>query len=684
MSDTYRADIDGLRAVSIGLVVAYHAGVDTVAGGYVGVDVFFVISGFLITRLLLGELERTGTISLRGFIARRARRLLPLAGVVLSATALAVGVLSAPVDRGRLFDDITSAAVFVANWRFAASATDYSDISVAESPVNHWWSLAVEEQFYVIWPLVILAVVAILRRWRRISVPTGLTIAVATIVAVSLAASIRLTENLGPAAYYVTPLRVWELGLGALLATLLASRPRRELVLSRWVRELLSAGGLVAILVCAGLYDASTPFPGSAAIIPVLATVAVLIAGHSGPTVTGSILSRRAFVRVGQWSYAWYLWHWPAIAVAILLAERYGWAWSSGYVTAGAVIGSLILAAGSYCVIERPIRHAAVLSRRYSPSIAVGAAAVVAPLAVTGIMAATIDHGDDEFVLASGAIAMSPSAAAEDVVDLPGSEDCNATIVESSPGADCIFGDPDGTVEIVVIGDSHAQHWLPALDAIGRRRSWVVHAHTKSACAAIDIPIMNRRLERRYEECATWHDELGPILTSLDVDLVVLVNTHGYARLLIDDDDDEVTDPMDIATRWSAAAEATFTRLLDSTTTVVRLGDTPWSPEDVPGCLSRHPTRPENCSFTRDEHSHRDRMLLDAERAAVARLGLEDRVRFLDPTPIVCPDSLCQSVRGDGTVVYRDSHHLTQTFSRRAADDLAVLLSPVVQARRVG
>jgi hypothetical protein len=299
-------------------------------------------------------------------------------------------------------------------------------------------------------------------------------------------------------------------------------------------------------------------------------------------------------------------------------------------------------------------------------------------------MAATIDRGDDEFVLASGAMAMSPSAAADDVVDLAGSEDCNATIVESSPGADCIFGDPDGTVEIVLIGDSHAQHWLPALDAIGRQRSWAVHAHTKSACAAIDTPIMNRRLERRYEECATWHDELEAIVADLDIDVIVLVNTHGYARLLLDDDGDEVTEPMDIAARWSAAAEATFTRLLDSATRVIRLGDTPWSPHDVPGCLSRHPTRPENCSFTRDEHSHRDRVLLDAERAAVARLGLEDRIRFLDPTPIVCPRSPCPSVRRDGTVVYRDSHHLTQTFSQRAANDLAALLSPVVETLRAG
>lgn len=684
MSRTYRADVDGLRAVSIGLVVAFHAGVDALAGGYVGVDVFFVLSGYLITGLLLAEAERTGRISLRQFVARRARRLLPLAGVVLAVTTVIVGWLSAPVDRPRLFDDLRAAALFVANWRFASSATDYSDVTVTDSPVNHWWSLAVEEQFYLVWPLVILGLVMFARRRsgdRDRSLLRPLTTAmILVVIAASLTASVVLTERLGPAAYYLTHTRLWELGVGALLATVLRRRDGREIVLDRALREPLAVAGLTAIVVAAMAYDATTPFPGTAAILPVAGTAAMILAGSGGVTFVGRVLSLRPMVRLGQWSYAWYLWHWPAIGIALLAADRYGWGWSTGSVTAVAVSVSLALAAVSHRYVENPIRHASFLAAVPRRSVAAGLIAVAAPVALATTLTATLDTGDEQFVLASGVVAMSPQQAAEDTVDLPGSNDCNATIVEDTPGVDCVFGDPEGTLDVVLIGDSHAQHWLPALDVIGRERSWRIHARTKSACGAIPVVIWNDRLERRYRECEVWHDALDTILADLRPDLVVAVNTHGYARLLLDESGDLVEDPDEITERWAIESQRSFARWLDMASGVVRLGDTPWPTQDVPRCLSEHPDDPTNCAFDREARARRDRVLLDAERIAIAGLDADDRIAILDPTTIVCPEPICQVVRPDGTVVFRDGHHLTQTFSVTIAEDLAELLAPTVTA----
>lgn len=217
-SAVFRPDIEGMRAIAIGLVLVYHAGVRQLPGGFVGVDVFFVISGFLITSLLVRELESTGRISLSRFYARRAKRLLPATGLVLVATAILTWWTVSAVDWRAFGMDIVSAALYIVNWRLADRSVDYLAEDVGASPVQHFWSLAVEEQFYIVWPLLIVALAWWLRRHGRLRLRPVLTAGILAVIVPSLAYSVYLTANSPATAFFVTPTRLWELGIGALAA----------------------------------------------------------------------------------------------------------------------------------------------------------------------------------------------------------------------------------------------------------------------------------------------------------------------------------------------------------------------------------------------------------------------------------------------------------------------------------
>ena len=318
--DRFRADIEGLRAVAVVLVVAFHAGVGLVPGGFVGVDVFFVLSGFLITGLLIEEIARTGTISLGDFYARRVRRLLPLATLVLAATAAATYILVPPIDRRGVAGDIIGSALWSANWRFAAESTQYM-ADTDKSPVLHYWSLAVEEQFYIVWPLLLLVLVGAgglaLRSWpvafRRIA------LSLAVVIAGSLWLSWSQTGASSPFAYFGLHTRAWELGIGAALALL---RPMLPL-LTRPAAQVAAVAGICAVVGSAAIMNEATPFPGTAALVPVLGTALLVAAGARLPDgVVSSTLSRPIARYVGRVSYAWYLWHWPVLVLATATLGR--------------------------------------------------------------------------------------------------------------------------------------------------------------------------------------------------------------------------------------------------------------------------------------------------------------------------------------------------------------------------
>ncbi len=695
---SYRADIDGLRAVSILLVVAFHAGVARFSGGYVGVDVFFVLSGYLITGLLLKEYDTRGRIRLTEFYARRARRLLPMAAIVLSVTTAAGLWVLPPLSRVELLEDARAAALYVANWRYSSQATAYSDAEVTDSLLLHYWSLSVEEQYYVLWPLLIVAAASLVARNTGMRFRPTLLTMLGTVVAASLAASLLLTERMGPAAYYATHTRLWEMGVGALLAFGVPHLHR----LPRWAAEVLSVAGVTAIVAAAASYGADSAFPGWLALVPVLGTAAVIIGGHGERTVLSSLLSLSPMTALGRWSYGWYLWHWPAIGLALLWNEQQAVPVSRGTVVAGAVVGSLVLAIGSYRLVETPLRYAAWLRRGVRPSLAMGATLTLAPVALIGVAlladtglggtavtATGSGPGDEDVTLARAQgwelgvpqTPMTPAEAAEDRGDL-GRPSCHVRQPDTTPASPqgCTFGDPDGSVLVVLAGDSHAHHWLPALDVIGRERGFAVLLVSKSACTPIDVPIWSRSFERPYSECAEWREATFDLVRSLErpLAMVVIGRSQGYRDILLDSGESRVDDLSEATHLWRDGSYRTLNAWAQLSPLVVVLRDIPRARDDVPTCLSDNPSSPERCSLDLTQDWGSDAWQYSGEWSAAQTLDAD--IAFVDPTPLVCDARECPMVTEAGIIKYRDRHHLTATFARSLAPGLDNLLPAISPA----
>ncbi|MEO7369352.1 MAG: acyltransferase, partial [Ilumatobacteraceae bacterium] len=356
----FRGDIEGLRAVAVLAVLAYHAKLGPFHGGYVGVDVFFVISGYLITLLLLRDLRASGPRALPEFWARRARRLLPGSFVVLVATLVIGRLVLDPLAQRDLMRDGLAATTFTVNIVFAHRQNDYFSAQLAPSPLLHFWSLAVEEQFYLGWPLLMLAATRVRRaaRW----VPAAL---IATLAVVSLMLCIRLTPHHRSAAFFLLPTRAWELLAGAALAvggTMPNRVPGALRACGGWL-------GLAVIVATATRFTDLTRFPGAAAILPVAATVLVLAAGSDDyPYGPRALLDRRPMAWVGARSYGIYLWHWP---VLVLSAARFGPL--SAVQRGAALMFAVALAAISFRLVEDPARRSAWLGARARRSLVVGA-----------------------------------------------------------------------------------------------------------------------------------------------------------------------------------------------------------------------------------------------------------------------------------------------------------------------
>ena len=342
-----RADIEGLRGVAVGTVVLYHVGVPFMPGGFAGVDIFFVISGFLITSLLLREAARDGRISITRFYARRARRLLPAATTVLVVTAVAGWAVLPSSRYADLSTDVVAATLYVVNWALAGRAVDYLAEGSGVSPLQHFWSLSVEEQYYLAWPLLMILGLLAARnsRARARRLMFG---AVAVVFVVSLAWSVAHTRSDPAASYFVSTTRVWELAVGSLLAFGTGR-------LAGWgtrAAQLLGGIGLVLIAASVTLLDGSTPWPGWAALVPTLGAAAVIAAGCSrGGSTPSGVLGIRPLIWVGGISYSLYLWHWPLIVLADERWPNHGMAGSVAVVAVAVLLAWL-----TKRMIEDPVR----------------------------------------------------------------------------------------------------------------------------------------------------------------------------------------------------------------------------------------------------------------------------------------------------------------------------------------
>src|SRR5664280_3175580 len=356
----FRPDVEGLRAVAVLLVVLYHAGVPRITGGYVGVDVFFVISGFVITGLLLRERSGTGRTSILGFYARRVRRILPAATLVIVVTVVAAYLVLGVVSGNYVADDGRWAAVFLANFHFEAVGTNYLAAALPPSPLQNYWSLSVEEQFYVVYPTLFLVVA---RVKGRFSLRTRMSVALGVVIVASYWLSVTQPASHPASAYFSPFTRAWELALGALVAvstTWLKHLPAQVAALLTWA-------GLAAIVYSAFAFDAQTAYPGSLVAVPVVGAALIIAAGVAVPRWGAeSLLGTGPAQWLGKRSYSLYLWHWPILIIA---AEQVGKTNLPVGVNLLLLLVALAASMVTYRVVENPVRHLKVPSL---PSVAVG------------------------------------------------------------------------------------------------------------------------------------------------------------------------------------------------------------------------------------------------------------------------------------------------------------------------
>jgi peptidoglycan/LPS O-acetylase OafA/YrhL len=704
----HREDIEGLRAVAVISVLLYHFGVAGFDGGYVGVDIFFVVSGFLITSLLVTEREITGRLSFRHFYARRVRRLLPISVVVILVTAVTSAIWLDVTRHGPLVDEIVASALFGANFLFADRGTDYLSSSLPPSPLQHYWSLSVEEQFYAVWPLLVFV-----GAWGTGFVRRRLSLVLVVIVGASFVASVILTPSSPSWSYFGLHTRAWELAIGALLATVVVSP-------SESARRFLGSAGLVAVVVSVVAFGRVQQFPGYAAALPVLGTIAILMADGTGPV--GSLLARRPLQWIGARSYSLYLWHWP---ILILAEAQYG-----GRLPWGGIVAVALLTVGvshvGYVLVENPVRRSVRLGRDAVLSLSVGALLVVTSLTAawglhrydpnesTGVVAAaprldtttsvvsatstpsslppvvsdspttTIAVADPSVIRMSNVMAPTavvearsttvvpdnvspPLASARYDTGLVYKNDCHV-YYDSTVKTDCIFGDPGGSITVALFGDSHAAQWFPALDTIARENGWRLLSLTQGGCPFIDVITYNATDDIDLTYCRPWRESVHEYLRTQNVSVVFV---SQYYRLRA-------------ASDRRAIAASEYERLLPETLSAFRadgiepivIADTPYFEREVPGCLAENRSRIDRCA-----PGDASAELQDVE--ARIRAIIEDLdVGFVEPRRWLCVEGYCPPIVGN-LLVYRDQSHLSAAFVEWLTPVIAdVVVDAVVRISR--
>ena len=682
---SHHGDIQGLRAVAVLLVALGHAGMGFLQGGFVGVDVFFVLSGFLITGILLAEARENGSISLVAFYVRRARRILPAAALTLLATDLAAYFLLNFLRAREAVWDSLFAATFAANFRFAQEGTDYFAQAQPPSPLLHFWSLGVEEQFYLVWPALLSVVLfgaAVTRRrravgkWQR----RRLLLVVTLIACASLGWSVHLTAELPVAAYFSPFTRAWELALGAVLALAVPTLVR---VPPRW-RLVMGWSGLLVIAAAAVLFSSGTPFPGYAALLPTVGTALVICAGMSdcGPELAvGRLLELAPMRFVGDRSYAFYLWHWPVL----IIAGQY-----AGYELSVAVkllllLGAFVVSIVSYAFFENPIRRAKWSVARTGVVFATSTAVV---LVAAGLSLGAIDRKEARFnssvapepiVATDLSLANYTSARRTDSNPGPALPEVVAAVRAARAGARipsgltppigqlrnesqpyslprgcvpianssqsssriCRVGKTTSSRSIVVIGDSHAQMWMPPILRMAEREGWVVIPLLRPGCTP-DTWIANRGLAA----CRPWYRWATQQARLLRPDVTLIGGAVGGSR--------------------GAAAGAAENGMVSmaraikpASRNVVVMGDPEGLARSPIDCLLSRRASMARCTATWPP------AMLEPYDLIAARAE-ELGVGFLDTRGWFCFEYQCPAVIGR-TIAYKDYHHITAAYSLRLA-----------------
>lgn len=667
----FRTDIQALRAVAVLAVVVNHLSAGWLTGGYVGVDVFFVISGFLITGHLDKELADTGRIRLGAFYARRVRRLLPAALLVLGVSVVAAYFLLPYPRWAAIANEAVAGATYWENWLLAAKSVDYSAANAQASLSQHYWSLSVEEQFYLVWPLLLLLLCLFRRRLTRI-------VGVALVGAGSLAFSVYYTSVSPKEAYFVTPARVWEFALGAMVA-LAASR----LVLPRLAAEVASFVGFVLIIGSAALYDHNMPFPGYVAAVPAVGTALVIVAGlRPGRQWHTVVTAARPVQWLGDVSYSLYLWHWPLILLAPFLLRD---VLEAGQLTTPYLVAvlaaSLVLAFLSKMLVEDVGRS---FTRRTGLTFVAMVAAMTAVVVAAGTLSWTYERhvaqverevGDVtvpyEEVPCHGAAAMDNDCpnrfGPADVVAMgPANQYFNTPApcmqLDEHRAEDvktvtiCDFSEGEPAAKTVwLVGDSHAQHWQHALFDLAREQRWVLKLAVLGACPFADVTFAGYygapADEHTRTRCMDWTRRIVDVVAADKPDMVF---TSFFARAEDPDDGSGRSK----AEQYRTGLETYWSTWSTAGARIVVLVDPPLNGQvRAENCVTLNPADPMACAVDREKAQPPDPLTEAASTTKVPGVTTVDLTRYF------CDERRCYAVVGN-VAVYFDHDHLNLEFSR--------------------
>lgn len=630
-----------MRALAVAGVVAYHFGLTALPGGFAGVDIFFVISGYLITRHLLQEIGESGRLNLWRFYARRARRLLPASLFVILATLLAGAFILSPEEQALYSKGAMFASAYMINLWLIRWSFDYFASDAANNPFIHFWSLSVEEQFYLAWPA-LLVLAAWLRPGRRAAI-----VVIGVTGLVSFMACAWLTSVSPPWAFYFSPLRAWEFAAGG-LATMV---PANFLQYHPRLRAAQGWLGLALIVPAYLLLDEALPFPGLLALLPVVGTVLLLVSGagerQAGGKLAGgptAVLSLPPMQSIGRLSYSLYLWHWPVIVYAGMVTAEL-----SGLDRFACLALTLMLSIFTYHVIENPVRRngwlMASAARALVPAVLLTGAGVVAAYANAKFAVHELDP--EQRVIAQSAARPSTARARGGCV-------LDYETVTPKP---CVFGAKDAKGTIALFGDSHADHWSTPLIEAAEKRDYRVVTWLKSSCRASRLSTWSSKLKRDYAECDQWREQSIKEILALRPALVVIseIALTSSRKMAAGKDEPDSQDA-----EWKAGLRSTLETFSKAGLKVAFIRDVPFNDEQVDTCVARALWRgdtPSLCDQTR-AYAANDAMAA-VERDVVRSIP---NARYVDMTDQFCNQTTCHVFIG-GKIAFRDRHHLATAFA---------------------
>lgn len=641
----FRPELEGVRAVAAMLVAVYHIWLGSVSGG---VDVFFIVSGYLITTSLLSRMEREGRLHFTEYLMGLAKRLFPLALTVVLVTAVGSFFLLTRAQWSQIIPQVFSSAFYFQNWQLANNAVDYLAQNNQASPFQHFWALSIQGQFYLTWPLVILLAYIAAVKWFKTPIRKTLLLLLSIIFISSLSYSIYITAENQPWAYFDTFARVWEFSLGGILALMIP-----YLFFHKYVSFVLGWTGLAVIALTGLLLPVSTVFPGYAALLPTTGVMLVIIAAENGSRFgVEKLLGSRPFLYFGSISYGFYLWHWP---ILIFYYAYFNTDTVTNVAGAGILVTAFLLSVLSIKGIEEPIRSINV--KKSKKKLTVVLTGLILPVVLAGsawgvYLDQTTDSLNGNYSVNDypGARAVSegiepapglePLSVMEDgASQLPAfheDEECYTQLDERGVSF-CSYGEtenPDYTVALV--GGSHSGHWFPALEAMSEDLNMQIDLYNKDGCR-FSSDDFNGTLS---DTCMEWNEEVVEPLMENPPDLLITtanVNTGS-------------TVPDGYLGMWEK---------FEGVTEVFAIRDNPRMAENIPVCIE---ATPDDCAIPRSEALSEAPPWENTE-------NIPDNVTFADLSEYFCTDETCEPVIGN-VVVYRDQHHINTYYSMTMASAL--------------